>query len=333
MNETFQPTGPMTWATKDNIDTIKVADQKKQDLLNIESGRAMEIITARGFDAYRDLLCQTSYGRIAERVTQIADALPDDQLPEWITSKAADDLSHANESSRQRANELSKQLQKSYPKDGEEKFFCSPEHKKIYLNGDDARKEGKSFARRVYIDVPTRNLPEIFAAIAIELKNTDLLSQIEIALNLETFHVDSISGGNSIVIYLHGDKPELMTAVFRAISNAKKKTQDLWKKSNATRKKCANEVVGSYKIPVDDDISFVEVANVHGVSWDSGIVGAIMQRAGYRLSTQERINESKQYSPENPGEYKQDGLISPEFVIGRQRVMPALIMDDHMRES
>jgi hypothetical protein len=155
------------------------------------------------------------------------------------------------------------------------------------------------------------------------LKQTGVISNIDLALNLETYDKENISRqfeNNTIILYVYGKKPEIFKEVASAIKNAKTLRPDIWKLSPRELAKSKESIIKDFMIPLDENVSFAEMSNTG--SYHANVTG----KAFYEItgdfafkpnSLDEFIKKIEPYSPGRPGLI--DDL--PE----RRKYMPALL--------
>jgi len=250
-------------------------------------------------------------------------------------------LADKKHSSNERAIRLRQEYLAAHPEDdGDQKFYCDGTiEKKLRIIGRERNTENKHFLRRVYLSVPTANMPEISEELFKIMERDDLLSETEIAMNMEVYGEEGASEINSIVIYIFGNKPELMTKAFKAIKEAKTNTVELWNKSDADRYSSLKKTLGDLMIPVDDDVAFVEMADGPGYSYHSGISNRIRRELDpMSFSGVADFNRIKkgldQFAPSTPGPMSPDTDDTAYYDISaRNKYMPALVFDDQKVEA
>lgn len=294
----------------------------------IEDGQGLEVIENIGWEKYRQTLEQVPYARIFEKRSQkiqgINQNAPEDN---WVTS-------HHNIDADKRAGDLSRKFQSGFTKDTGNPFIVEIEgDTKLWVHGSESNPDNKKFLRRIYLDIPTQNLPEVFDLLSNSLIENDLMRHIQIAMNLESFDdSDQYSASNAIVIYISGDKPELMTKIAEIISQVKQDNEDLFTRPDWAKALATKAAVGELMIPLDDDIAFVEQTGE--ASYHAQILPQIYKELGLNLGVNssnldDLYRNIKPFSAQRPGELNPDNSI----LVGRKKYSPALILDANLRNT
>mgnify|MGYP001596408663 CR=1 FL=1 len=184
---------PQNWIDPTNVKKIQEAKVVEEDMKSIEDGHSLEVIERIGFENYRNLLCQTSYSKIWDNLSaRMATMDQSTKTPEWM-------LADKKHSSKKRAIHLREKYLAAHPEeDGDQKFYCDEKIvKKLRIIGREKNIESKRFLRRVYLSVPTANMPEISEELFKTMDRDGLLSQTETAMNMEVYDEEGSSEVNS----------------------------------------------------------------------------------------------------------------------------------------
>ena len=105
----------------------------------------------------------------------------------WINQqKPGMDAGGQKHSSKKRAIHLKKKLAAHPEEDGDQKFYCDEKIVKSYvLDGKKHREQEVS--QKVYLSVPTANMPEISEELFKTMDRDGLLSQTETTMNMEVY--------------------------------------------------------------------------------------------------------------------------------------------------
>ncbi|MDO8668233.1 MAG: hypothetical protein Q7K35_04025 [bacterium] len=298
---------------------------------NILEGHAFEEIARVGWVKYRETLGKLSYSDIIEQQAKQVEELElkqDNKIqtpPQWVTQSQ-------NIEAGERARKLSGWFTAEYGKDKSNSFFAFQDRsKKLIVQGRKEMTDEKStpidnLVTRIYFTVPTRNSPEAYKALFETLTDEGVMDRIQLALNLENYTADSLDKSyenNTIIVYVYGKDPELMTKAVKAIARAKKESKpELWKLPADDLAKAKKSIVNDFMIPLDDTTAFVEAKNTN--SYHSGPCGRMFHEITGEMPTQkvsirELAQKFKGWNPQRPGLFSEDD--------DRRRYMPALAFD------
>lgn len=315
--------------------TAKNEPEKESLGVNTESileGHAFEEIARVGWAKYREELGQLSYADIIERQAKQIEELELKQdfktqsPPQWVTQSQ-------NMEAGTRASKLSKWFIAEYGKDKSASFFAFQDRgKKLILQGRKEITDEKStpidnLVTRIYFTVPTRNSPESYKALFNTLTDEGVMDRIQLALNLENYTADSLDKSfenNTIIVYVYGKDPELMTKVVKAIARAKKESKpELWKLPEEDLVKAKQSIVNDFMIPLDDSTAFVEAKNTN--SYHSGPRGRMFHEITgevpwQKISMRELAKKFKGWDSRRSGLFSEDKE--------RRRYMPALVFNE-----
>jgi len=296
----------------------------------ILEGHGFEEVERVGWNRYREALTSMSYADLIDhQLAQIqqleAQGSQDKGVPVWITEKF-------NTEALQRAHELSGWLTREYGQEKGGSFVAWQEgDKKVWVQGCNLNRE-TSVERpltRIYFSVPTKNSPEAFREVWASLVDAGVMDKVDLALNLESFQQDSTQKSfenNTLVLYVYGKNPELMTKVSKAIKRAKESKPELWQIPPKDKARAKTSILKDLMIPLDDTTSFVE-ANTHA-SYHAGPRSYIVRELTgqfIKVDLPELARSIRQFSPQTPVEVNAYEQVPAN--IGRKRHMPALIQN------
>lgn len=185
---------------------------------------------------------------------------------------------------------------------------------------------------RIYLTVPTAKAPRIFSDLVTGASSMGVLSDIDIVLNLETYDneesVNAYCVDNTIIIYVpaicHGNEDTGIDfdGVFRAIQYARNANPAMWRlKPDRNVALAKSNILKSFKIPIDDNISFVECDDNSSFDTRDGAKLRQWYGVGYENSGPEYLSKMEnifaQISPGHQGSF--------QFNKRRRWRMPGLI--------
>jgi len=239
----------------------------RQDILQ---GRGIEAIVAGGWSNFRNTLSHMSYAEIAQYqlaqaalLENSASAGAQSNLPDWLVDAKRNETEVANKRAGARAHQLAQTMSSQYAQNIGLPYHAYQEgDKKLWLKGKNTAEgaTADSTFTRVYIALPTAQTPEAFQSLVESCRANGVLSDIDLALNFETYHDPSKSiETNAIIAYVVGEKPEVMDKLARSIQDAKRDDPTAWKLTDAQKAAIKRDTTHDLMVPLDDTTSFVEM--------------------------------------------------------------------------
>lgn len=307
-------------------------EHAEADVENILEGRGLEEIAKVGWGKYREVLTRSSYADIIERQARQIDEIKLEAgektapLPGWV-------VHGKNVAASDRARNLSAWLRAEYSRDKSASFYSDQDRgKKLITQGreeimDERDRPLDGRLTRIYFTVPTGSSPEAYKALFDSFVDEGVMGRVQLALNLENFQADSLDRtfeNNTIIAYVYGDSPPVMTKIAKAITRAKKESSpELWALAPKDLAKAKESMVRDFMVPLDDTTAFVEAKDIN--SYHSGSRGRMFQAITGEIPYRTNITlegiaaKFKTWTPDRPGLLEDN----PE----RRRFMPALVWD------
>ena len=310
-----------------NCPVVNKPEKTDDDKEKIEQGRGLEVIGKVGWKNYRENVAQLSYADfVKNQAAQIADleSRPQQQKTEWV-------ISQENAQAAERTAKLSKWMTGNYGKDKSANFIAYQDgNKKLMVRGRNIQlnKNGAPTelpVTRVYLTVPTRTSPEAMQALFTTMTDEGAMANADLALNLENYQGQSANKSfenNTLVLYVYGDKPDVLSKVAKAIQRAKQESKpELWQLPDGDLAQAKKEMVADFMVPLDDTTAFVEADNLG--SYHQGPRGRIYtdltgEMPGQKIDLNKLQKSMETFTPTRPGLFDQDK--------NRRRYMPALIL-------
>jgi len=143
---------------------------------------------------------------------------------------------------------------------------------KISVIGRHYPEHRKGVLTRIYIGLDPRKAADAFEALVEELDRDGVLSEINSALNMEELG-KKILAENSIILYEPLSRPEILDRIMQAYNKAKARNPQAFDLTPNQRATIIRENLRGYKAILDQNLSFVEIAEEDGpVSYDSGVI-------------------------------------------------------------
>ena len=172
-----------------------------------KDGDVLELISQIGWERYRKILEGINYSEIIDRVLEKRQAsASESHLTSWMVQQD-NSKAHVRALELKRKLELNiswNTLETNIPEDF---IYGYDSGTKLYCAGRKANLENKIFGRRIYLDIPIKNSPEIYQDVIRSFTQVGILGQVDTALNLENFDNQSFgnySADNAMVIYVMG---------------------------------------------------------------------------------------------------------------------------------
>ncbi len=303
----------------------------------IVEGRALELIQEVGWDRYRLALERLKYAdMIREQIKQIEQLK---STPDTEPQLAADELKAKNiEAGRRIRKELIPELTTKYAADKRLGYavFMANDVNKLTARGHKVNTSAVP-VRRVYLTVPSFNVPEIYKSILEKLIANKAMESLDLALFMESFpkNLDDptytqSTQNNSIILYSFGPNSDALTKAVETINAARTERPELWKLSNVDQVATIERSAKEFTVPLDQNIAFVEMptSSSYHATIGSRLPQAISGGDVSQLDLAEIVARLDNNSPTNPGIFPQNDL---PFALTRRRYMPALNFEDYMK--
>lgn len=299
---------------------------------NVLAGKGFEEIEKHGWDEYRKALTTVSFSQMIERQMQDIERLQQEaaQNPQTLTEE---ELITQNKAALERVNKLRQQLLQDYSNDKGFSFYTHESHNKFNIQGKNVNFDAWPL-RRIYVTTYTRTAPETYTSLFEALREENALDSLTLTLNRESYHTGSEKNNfydNTIIIYVHGEQPEVMQKIAVAMQKAKENAQQSWRMHPEDLAEAKMGLLSKFKIPLDDASGFVEASDNasydHGEEKDMGRELYINYQYplawGPKITTFEGIRQGlKPYTPDNPGRFESKGLAM------RRKYMPGLLFEE-----
>jgi hypothetical protein len=319
---------------------LNVADgelgSKTIDRPKIIEGKGLEVIAEAGWSEYRKALVDIPYSEIAEnqsaQIKQLETSSSDSHKttsPTWVVEEITRRTNHAALS---RARRLIQHFTNAYGKDSLSSVVAHAGEKKLMISGRGISRDAQGNptdlpVTRIYFTVATDKAPEVFEALRKTFIDMGIMSEFELALNLESYQAESLSKpfeNNTLIAYIYGQRPDLLTKMAKGILRAKREYDpDIWKLSNQYLAQAKRMNIEDFMIPLDDTTAFAEMDSLR--SYHSGPSKKMFTdlMGGWTLdrmiTTEQIISKLKSWTPQTPGLFPDEPR--------RRRYMPALVFD------
>lgn len=273
------------------METVSTSQDPRDTVLS-STQEVDSLLQKSGFPTIRDRIKENSYYSIIQD-------LGEEKAPCYPETQAAKIYPQLN-------SFIQDQIQKFPLKDIDtNKFFVEKDrNKKLNFTGETFLRSKDDYFTRIYITPYTAEAITTTQNLVQELRKEDLLSELNVTLNLESFLEPGNLTDNTIIIYKRGKDDEVITKTLKSVKNIiDKDTGNSFPKDTDTLKYLYNNSIKSFSLPFFAGVVRM-VECFGGDSYDTNIKPWLLQAIGYDkwnpATTLDIQNRLKNYLSKNP---------------------------------